>query len=934
MGLVPDLKVHDCGASYSYYDINIDLVSDDRLVFASFQGVIPNLNEAKKLFNDDINYFRNSEGQIKVKGNTNPGITYYSGNYRYMWTTKSRKYSTNSYNSTDRENFWIIPIFKFNVKISSVVQVFFLWLQNNLSPRDEEFKTADTKNIFRLIESKNEFIKITNATVELDRQKIFDAVKAGKPIAPFVLPDSVNAKNVPGNDAETKLHEELLTCDYKRVQLDRYDAKILTDPNRGHWDLWDLPTDNEFTVTLKTPIYARDPAADVNASGIVGIDFGTKSTVVVYENERGEIIPLQVGKGDYSKGIVKENYENPTIIEFRHIEKFLADYAARDGRPQTSWNDVTVSHQAQNNLLSDQLTDTVLFNSFFNELKQWCGNLEYTTKLRDHDGKEIDLQPFAEIIKDRFNPLEYYAYYLGSYINHMLQPNHIFMKYILSFPVTYERNIRERMLGSFTAGIKKSLPTALLSDEEAMKNFQVVEGTSEPAAYAVTALEGFGFMDGEEDNVYYAVFDFGGGTTDFDFGVLKIAEDDDADFYDFVLTHFGSHGDRTLGGENLLKLMAFEVFKANREKLLKPRSDSKSKIPFTWAAEKMEFAGSEGIIRNSQEAALNMYHLITKLRPVWENPDSKDAQEIFNSGKIKTRVFDDAGTEIPEFELIVGAKNSSTNTSSDTSATETVSKPSVDLEKILSDRIKRGVDNFFISLREAFDKVSGGSDNGIDLLSDVKEIKIFLAGNSTKSALVKKIFDEYTNYETGTARSLLGFGGTQEMPRFTIYPPLGTDEAKLIQVENGVEVAENNFAAPTGKTGVAFGLLRCRDGSTVRVVDITPEGKDKKQVPFQYYVGRVKMGKFKVVIDKSAKLGQWYRFIGAKFGVFDLHYTNESIAATNNAPASIAKRLTIHIDADPEAAVYVMASTSNTIRYAVSKDVPPPEVEGTPIILD
>lgn len=70
---------------------------------------------------------------------------------------------------------------------------------------------------------------------------------------------------------------------------------------------------------------------------------------------------------------------------------------------------------------------------------------------------------FDDISKGEFNPPEYYAYYLGSYINHMLQLKHIFMKYILSFPVMYERNIRERMLGSFSEGLKKSLPTALLS---------------------------------------------------------------------------------------------------------------------------------------------------------------------------------------------------------------------------------------------------------------------------------------------------------------------------------------------------------------------------------------------------------------------------------------------------------------------------------------
>ena len=1010
VGLIPDLRVHSCDSAYAYRPIdynNSDILRDSRLAFAGFKGTIPNENEVRKLFNDQIKYFRDNEGFIEVAGNTQCGISYKnSNNYYYMWTTNYRKYSTNYYNSSDQYYFWIIPIHRFNVNYSSARQIIFLWLKNKLSPLEGEFKSVKTRKIFQLIKTQNEYVKITDSTVELDQQKVFAAMKAGKTVE-FLPPLNISAeKNSSDANAEKNLHEKLLNCDFNRVQLDKYDAKILTDPNRGHWDLWDLPTDSEYTVTLKTPIYARDPAADINASGIVGIDFGTKSTVVVYENERGEIIPLQVGKGDYSKGNVKENYENPTIIEFRHIKKFLEDYAEREGRPQTSWNDVTVSHNAQSNLLSDQLTDTVLFNSFFNEIKQWCGNLEYTTKLRDHDGTEIDLPPFQEIAKDQFNPLEYYAYYLGSYINHMLQPKHIFMKYILSFPVTYERNIRERMLRSFTAGIKKSLPTALLSNEEAMKNFSVVEGTSEPAAYAITALEGYGFMDGEEDNVYYSVFDFGGSTTDFDFGVLKIAEDDDADFYDFVLTHFGSHGDRTLGGENLLKLMAFEVFKANRNKLLKAGSDGRSKIPFTWAAEKSDFAGAEGIIRNSQEAALNMYHLIKKLRPIWETPESKEAQEIFNSGKISTRVFDDAGKEITNFELIIGTQTSTPTRTTETPAQDNsnigtlefqeivrlawkkdtdaikkleklalagnynaqqvlenlsdnipiaadalkrlknkksapqveppkkISASLVDLEKILEDRIKRGVDNFFISMREAFDKVSGGSENGISLLSDLQEIKIFLAGNSTKSALVKKIFEEYTNYENGRARDLLGFGKQQNMPRFTLYPPLGTDEAKKIQRENYVEVDENNFAAPTGKTGVAIGLLRCRDGSAVRVVDISPEGKDKKQVPFQYYVGRAKLGKFKVVIDKSSKLGEWHRFIGAKIGVFDLLYTNESVAATNNAPASIAKRLTIHIDADPAASVYVMASTSNTIRYAVSKDTPPPEVEGTPIKLE
>lgn len=662
LGFFPDLSVHNCSNAYSYRPIDYNdknIVSNSRLSFSGFQGVIPNNSEIKKLFNNKINYFRRSDGSVIVRGQTLPGVSYRENNsYYYMWTTK-KNYYCSAYNSSEQSYFWVIPICRLNIKYISAWQIISFWMQYNLYPRRTEFKFESTAKLFEMIRTKNKFLRITGDGVTLNTEKVLEAVQAGQKVD-FLPSFDSEEKTADNTDFEKNLREELLNCDFKRACLDRYDAKILTDPSRGHWDLWDLPTEGEYKIDLKEKIYARDPAVDINAAGIVGIDFGTKSTVVVYENERGEIIPLQVGKGDYSKGIVAENYENPTIIEFINIEKFLADYGGRAGRPKTSWNDVTVSHTAQKNLQNQSKSD--FFWSYFANLKQWCGDILHTQTILDQKGHAVDLIAFDDISKGEFNPLEYYAYYLGSYINHMLQPKHIFMKYILSFPVMYERNIRERMLRSFSEGLKKSLPTALLSNEEAMKKFQVVEGTTEPAAYAVTALEGYGFLNGnDEQDIYYSVFDFGGGTTDFDFGVLKPAEGDDLDFYDYVLTHFGANGDRTLGGENILKLLAFHVFKANQNKLLKPRENSNVKIPFTFAAEKMDFAGSEGLVRHSQEADLNMHNLINKLRPIWENPDGEEAQKIFESGKIDTKVFDDSGAEITNFELIIGAQRKSSS---------------------------------------------------------------------------------------------------------------------------------------------------------------------------------------------------------------------------------------------------------------------------------
>ena len=469
-GLMPDLDVHSCSYAYSYRPITYNdsnILHPTRLKFAGFQGVIPSRDEGGKLFNDNVRYFRDGNGNIRVCGSVREGLTVDNGNY-YMWTNNSYKYNVYAYNGSQTNYFWVIPIYRFNLSNPKPEKIIWTWLEYDLTPG--VFPTPQSKNLFNMLKKYKDYFKLATDEIIYDEKKVYDAIKAGKTFDFLTIPKK---KTFADKSYEDSVREELLSCDNRRVGLDKYDEKILTDPNRGHWDLWNLPEAVDKGVKLKESIYARDPVVDVNKSGIVAIDFGTKSTVVVYENERGEIIPLQVGLGEYSKGIKAHNYENPTIIEFRHIENFLAAYTARAGRPKTSIEDVTVSHNAQENL--DGTSDSSLYASFFENIKQWCGNLQYTTKIRDHDGTEKDLPPFLDITKDEFNPLEYYAYYLGSYINHMLRPNHIFLKYILSFPVMYERNIRERMLKAFRAGILKSLPTALLDNEEAMKNFQVID---------------------------------------------------------------------------------------------------------------------------------------------------------------------------------------------------------------------------------------------------------------------------------------------------------------------------------------------------------------------------------------------------------------------------------------------------------------------------
>ncbi|GHS30152.1 hypothetical protein VN1155_10860 [Helicobacter pylori] len=98
--------------------------------------------------------------------------------------------------------------------------------------------------------------------------------------------------------------------------------------------------------------------------------------------------------------------------------------------------------------------------------------------------------------------------------------NGVFLKYFLSYPIKYERSQAEKIRESFEKGLKKSLPRHVFDDDKTDKNFKVELRASEPCAYAISALKSYGFDKAAklDKPIYYGVFDFGGWTTDFDFG--------------------------------------------------------------------------------------------------------------------------------------------------------------------------------------------------------------------------------------------------------------------------------------------------------------------------------------------------------------------------------------------------------------------------------
>ncbi|GAA7792459.1 hypothetical protein HpBT0238_03300 [Helicobacter pylori] len=319
-----------------------------------------------------------------------------------------------------------------------------------------------------------------------------------------------------------KFKEKMLNVDSVAVGLKSYSQSQLLDLDGGLWDL-EAPGLSKESVTFrfdnlpKNPndpngkeesFYARSSLKDLNKQGVVAIDFGTKSTTAAYMDNNGIYRLPSIG-GDVDTESL-EKYENPTIVEFRNKEKFLKDYNALDQRPFTEKNDMGVAHEAQKNFTDAKKNDLY---RFFSKLKQWAGADE---KLNFRDFKEdFSLESFTHCTD--FNPIEIYAYYIGRCINNM--QNGVFLKYFLSYPIKYEKHQAKKIRESFERGLKKSLPRHVFDDEKTAKMFKVELKASEPCTYAISALKSYGFFKSAklDKPIYYGVFDFGGGTTDFDF---------------------------------------------------------------------------------------------------------------------------------------------------------------------------------------------------------------------------------------------------------------------------------------------------------------------------------------------------------------------------------------------------------------------------------
>ena len=616
-------------------------------------------------------------------------------------------------------------------------------------------------------------------------------------------------------DGKTRINTNpfafLPSLDHTPCRLPRLEPVQYTDPHKGLWELWG----NDVARLKDLGLVARDPARDV-CSRNVAIDFGTSSTVVALNDAHGGRRLLRIGVRDFYQPPRGTDFENPTVLEIIDQARLSAVWTAQTYRPALDWNWVHAAHEAQASF-RDNPGDTAVLASILPRLKQWAlRSAKEALRLTDRQGLEIELpamternpvrgQPMTVSPLDPFDPIELYAWFLGMAIN--WRGHGLYLKYHLTFPVKYPRETKDKILASFRRGLQRSLPLTLVTQPDALQGFTVEEIASEPAAYAAAALPQLD-LEPTDEGVPYAVFDFGGGTTDFDYGLWRWATDDEFDEgYSQVVEHMHSSGDNFLGGENLLEHLVYACFRHNLAVCREHR------IHFTRPLDGERFTGDEAFVHATQAAQTNTVLLAAKLRRFLESEDGQlDPQ-------LKIDLLNQQGHKVP-CELSLDRDK---------------------LDALLFTRMENGVRAFLRELAAVRNKLPAG-----------QPVHVLLAGNGSRSRHITTLFDADDEYWSPMVQEVFG----NDLPELIVHAPLPIDE--------------DDHHAPTAKTGVALGLLRLCPGEGVKLLDhVRSEGGD--EAPFRYFVGKLgRREEFTPTLTPQTPYQQWHLLGPLPQGVFKL----------------------------------------------------------------
>lgn len=631
--------------------------------------------------------------------------------------------------------------------------------------------------------------------------------------------------------------KNLLTADNKRVQIPVLRLMEQTGENQGLWDAWidkdTRPDPNYYLLAdLDQECVAANPWNAIQTDSSVTIDFGTSSTVAAVRESDGRVRLLRIGDALSAPDATEDNstlYENPTTLEFSHFKDFLLPWRNEPWRPGIEWKQVKFSHQAKNELKNEPQRGV-------KNIKTWARAQPGARplRLRDEDETDIEFTPLPVEAEEQdpgdvehrpVDLIEIYAYFLGLMLNNQIGfggHSRIYCDYTMTFPVKFPQETRKRILQGFRRGLLRSMPPSLAYSARWQREhpFRLNELGSEPTALAAAMLPALGIQPTDEGTAF-GVFDFGGGTTDFAFGLYRTPTDEEADSkgWEQVVDILDVAGDESLGGEKLLDLLAFEVIRENKRVCLEEG------IVLLCPAGQTPFDGSEMLFSETWEARANTEVLREALRPLWEKGSFEE-----ETGQISLSLSKCSN----KTEMAQAASGDSNK------AIEKVQVAlSIDEEALcqcLYAKIRDGVKAFFNAFRQAF------ANSGLA----IRTLHILLAGNSCRSPLVATTFQECIDEITPTQKNSI-------LVHRELIPGQPEDKAPKSTIP---QLGLAGTLRPTLKTGVAMGLLCILPGEHTGVVARTSQAQNG-EAPFLFSVGTFKKDILVPCLRRNATYGKW-----------------------------------------------------------------------------
>ena len=559
--------------------------------------------------------------------------------------------------------------------------------------------------------------------------------------------------------------------------------------------------------------------------GIVSIDFGTSSTCAAIKSEgKKRLLTLSgINKIRESEDNAYENPTNLMIYNWREVfrqwdrtNKNCPFFVTKSEDVDVLQADYDSGYTVQDEYkLVDEIDGRRRMQAILMQLKMIpyliADNIE--TKFVPYDDEKRSPIIVVDNVESEdglhFDPIAFYGYLLGRAINEP-QNGELYRKYQITYPSKFNAEIREKIRASLEYGIKRALPLGI-RDTKDSKGKPIVSVTmdfSEPEACVGAVIGRQLKLDGKNAKLF-AVYDLGGGTMDFAFGMLRKSDDEELDEAEETLQFLGIDGDEKIGGEKLIHQLAYNIYINNKDKV------RNNNIKFVIPKGELEPDGFEGLLSDGDEIANTNLNIIKEklARPLFKYTDEvDDLQKIFE-GNVSG---DDKITSASTYSLkLRNSKNEEVE----------VDLKVTDIDEFLSNKIENTINAFRISMNDIFKRnIEELKKHGINEFNQ-DDVEIFLGGHASKQHFVTEKLKEY-------------------FPKNRIQ--------RIGEGQNDENLSSQY--AVNEKTAVAFGQLRLGELE----LKVMRTGNNESRPPFMFNVGYIdNTDEFKCVISKNENDTAW-----------------------------------------------------------------------------